>query len=150
MGKGFELTVDQQRCAIQPVEAPQQALDPVRLAVPGDTIAGPWTLTAAVADPGSWQPDDPWHAAMDRDRVGPELWVRSRYTGERFQPIGMPGEVRLQNVMVNAKVPRQERACWPLVVGERGIAWVAGVRTAEWARVTPATRRVLLVRAERR
>jgi hypothetical protein len=28
---------------------------------------------------------------------------------------------------------------------ERGIAWIAGLRIAEWARVTPETKRVLRI-----
>ena len=56
--------------------------------------------------------------------------------------------VRLQDVLVNAKVPRSSRALLPLVVSGQGIAWVPGVRIAHWARVTPDTRRVLVLTAQ--
>ncbi|MBT6682281.1 MAG: hypothetical protein HOB07_09555, partial [Chloroflexi bacterium] len=33
----------------------------------------------------------------------------------------------------------------PIIENDRGIAWVAGLRIAEWARVTPDTERVLKI-----
>ncbi|MCH7656621.1 MAG: tRNA(Ile)-lysidine synthetase, partial [Chloroflexi bacterium] len=50
---------------------------------------------------------------------------------------------------VTGKVPRGERDGLPLVIGERGIAWVPGVRVAHWVAVTDATRRVVSVSIER-
>ena len=51
---------------------------------------------------------------------------------------------------MNAKVPRAERDELPLVVGTEGIAWVPGVRVAEWAKVTEATRAAMVVSVHRR
>ena len=81
------------------------------------------------------------------DAVGVGVCVRPRARGDRFQPLGMPTDVRLQDVLVNAKVPRSLRDGLPLVVGDRGIAWVPGVRIAEWAKVAPETRRVVTFEA---
>ena len=88
-------------------------------------------------------------AALDADAAGADLRLRARVRGDRFQPLGMDQPVRLQDVLVNAKVPRGERDDLPLVVSERGIAWVPGVRVAQWAVVTAATRRVVEVSLER-
>ena len=120
------------------------------LAVPGVTLAGPWAITTRLAGPAVPLPSGPWEAAVDLDRLGSQPWVRSRARGERFQPLGMPAPSRLQNVLVNARVPRSERATLPLIVGDAGIAWVAGVRIAEWVRVGETSRRVLLLEARRR
>jgi len=61
--------------------------------------------------------------------------VRPRRPGDRFQPLGMTQEKRLQDFMVDSKIPRAWRDRVPLVVSPRGIAWVVGWRVAEWARV---------------
>ncbi|MCH7607021.1 MAG: tRNA lysidine(34) synthetase TilS, partial [Chloroflexi bacterium] len=87
--------------------------------------------------------------ALDADAAGAGLRLRARVRGDRFQPLGLKEPVRLQDVLVNAKVPRGERDDLPLVVSDRGIAWVPGVRVAQWAVVTAATRRVVEVSIER-
>jgi tRNA(Ile)-lysidine synthase len=72
--------------------------------------------------------------------------VRRRRPGDRFQPLGLGRPKKLQDFFVDAHVPREERDRVPLVEGDRGIAWVAGQRPAEWAKVTPKTERVLRIR----
>ena len=50
---------------------------------------------------------------------------------------------KLKAFLIDAKVPRVVRDRLPLVVTSAGIAWVAGIRPAEWAKVVPATRLIL-------
>ena len=83
---------------------------------------------------------------LDWDCVGDGLWARVRRAGDRFQPLGMEQPKSLREFMIDARVPRQWRDGLPLVVSERGIVCVPGWRIAHWARVTNATRRVLLLR----
>jgi tRNA(Ile)-lysidine synthase len=115
------------------------------LAVPGVASWGPWRVEAELTVPSTAEPSpaDPWQAWLDADVTGPELRVRSRRPGDRFQPLGMAGEKKLQDFFVDARVPRAERDAVPLVCGKPGIVWVAGQRIDERARVTGATRRVL-------
>jgi tRNA(Ile)-lysidine synthase len=54
----------------------------------------------------------------------------------------MAGHKKLQDFMVDAKIPESWRDRVPLLVTPRGIAWVAGYRIANWARVTPDDTRV--------
>ena len=152
LGGGARLVVEQGRCLLERSRLTVAPFGPIALAVPGETAAGQWLLKTSVITPNAWAPPTPgasdaWRAALDLDRVGPEPCVRPRRVGERFQPLGMAESVRLQDVLLNAKVPRGERGTLPLVAGTGGIAWVAGVRIAEWARVTDQTTRVLLVEA---
>jgi tRNA(Ile)-lysidine synthase len=90
---------------------------------------------------------DPWTAFLDADAVGPELWLRSRQPGDRFQPQGMAGHsMKLNEFMINLKVPQDARAGWPLLIGRGGIAWVCGLRVAEWVAVRETTREAWVVR----
>jgi len=84
-------------------------------------------------------------AWLDAAAVGDDVWVRTRWPGDRFQPLGCPQSKKLKAFLIDAKVPRRVRDRLPLLVTERGIAWVAGVQIAEWAKVTPATRQILCV-----
>ena len=45
----------------------------------------------------------------------------------------MAGTRKLQDYFIDAKVPRDRRDSIPLLVCERGIAWIAGHRIADWA-----------------
>jgi tRNA(Ile)-lysidine synthase len=85
-------------------------------------------------------------AWLDADRVGRNVRVRTRRPGDRLQPLGSVYTKKLKAFLIDAKVPRAVRDRLPLVVTSAGIAWVAGVRPAEWAKVTPATRLILRLR----
>ena len=65
--------------------------------------------------------------------------VRTWQPGDRMQPLGMTGNRKLQDIFTDAKIPRHWRSRIPLVVTPRGIAWIVGVRLADWAAVRPAS-----------
>ena len=65
------------------------------------------------------------------------LSVRNRKNGDRFQPLGMSPQVKLQDFFVGAGVPERWRDRVPIVESDQGIIWVAGYRLAEWAKVLP-------------
>lgn len=88
---------------------------------------------------------DPWTAFLDADRAGKELVVRSWQPGDRFIPLGMSGQKKLQDFFVDLKVPRHQRQRVPLVVSAGEIAWVVGFRVDERFKVTDSTRRILRV-----
>ena len=78
-------------------------------------------------------------AYLSPEGLGRGLQVRSRRPGDRFQPLGMTHQKKLQDFFTDARIPESWRDQVPLLVTGRGIAWVVGHRIAEWARVkTPA------------
>ena len=52
--------------------------------------------------------------------------MRSRRPGDRLRPLGLGGEKKLQDILVDAKVPAAGRDGVPLVCGPQGIIWVVG------------------------
>jgi tRNA(Ile)-lysidine synthase len=80
---------------------------------------------------------------LDADRVGQGARVRTRRPGDRLQPLGSSYTRKLKAFLIDAKVPQVVRDRLPLVVCNAGIAWVAGMRAAEWAKVVPDTRLIL-------
>jgi tRNA(Ile)-lysidine synthase len=88
--------------------------------------------TRAVSPPAGW--DDV--ATLPASAVAGPLLVRSRRPGDRLRPLGAPGSRRLQDLLVDRKIPRSERDVVPIVVNGAGeILWVAGVATSEVGRV---------------
>ncbi|HXG02577.1 MAG TPA: tRNA lysidine(34) synthetase TilS [Candidatus Binatia bacterium] len=81
--------------------------------------------------------------AFDADRLPCPLTVRARQPGDRFHPFGAPGERRLKSFLIDAGVPRWDRDRVPLVEAGGRIVWVAGLRRAAAAPVSPGTREVV-------
>lgn len=83
------------------------------------------------------------------EKLGPMGW-RTRRAGDYITPMGMTGRKSLQDCMVDAKIPREQRDHIPILVqGESGqILWIpgAGGRRSAQAPITDATRQALLVR----
>jgi tRNA(Ile)-lysidine synthetase-like protein len=59
----------------------------------------------------------------------PDLHVRLgfRRPGLRMRPAGGRGSRKLQDILVDARVPREERDSWPLVFAGDRLAWVPGI-----------------------
>ena len=60
-------------------------------------------------------------------RAGLNLRLGHRRPGLRIRPAGGSGSRKLQDVFVDARVPREDRDGWPLVFAGDRLAWVPGV-----------------------
>ena len=121
------------------------------LQVPGETrLAGGWRVIVRLAQSsapggthGVYDGEGRWDAWLDAEAVGARLLLRPRRPGDRFQPQGLGGHgVKLNEFMINEKVPRDARAGWPLLEGQNGLAWICGLRVDERAAVRPDSRTV--------
>jgi tRNA(Ile)-lysidine synthase len=84
-------------------------------------------------------------AAVRIDAFAPPFVVRNRRPGDRLRPLGAPGRRKLQDLLVDRKVPRTERDRVPIVIDAAGrIVWVAGLAMAEEGRATAAGGVVIL------
>ncbi len=120
------------------------------LRVPGVTRVGGWLITAEVAPPpADVRSAGRLEAYLDADAATAALTVRSRKAGDRMRPLGLGGEKKVQDILVDAGVPAEERDAAPIVCDARGVVWVVGHRIDERAALTPATRRALRLRFRR-
>jgi tRNA(Ile)-lysidine synthase len=133
------------------------------LAVPG-SITGPggrWRLTAGLIDaeglrtvPDSLKQGGPYHVLLDYAKIGPYLLLRPRQEGERYRPLGGPGQRKVQDIMLDAAIPRELRKNWPLVVcpaqpdRPEAICWIPGAPLAHPYRVRPETNSIVELRFE--
>ena len=82
---------------------------------------------------------------FDAEKLGERIILRHWRPGDRFQPIGMPNSVKLQNLFTNTRIPRNRRHQLLLATTERGdIFWVEGIRISEQYKLTPETRKRLV------
>jgi tRNA(Ile)-lysidine synthase len=85
---------------------------------------------------------------VDADRAGPALTVRAWRPGDRFRPLGMRDEKKVQDAFADAKVPRALRSRVPLVFGGEQLIWLGGLRIDDRVKITRDTRRVLALQLE--
>ena len=77
--------------------------------------------------------DDPDATHM---RSGVPVHLGFRRPGLRMRPAGGAGTRKLQDILVDARVPREDRDTWPLVFSGDRLAWVPGIALeADFARV---------------
>jgi tRNA(Ile)-lysidine synthase len=140
----------------------------VSLSIPGEAVllAHGWAVAASMGPEGTlsrrsakregghsggggsdYEPE----AWVDPARVTLPLSVRSRRPGDRVRPLGMGGRAKkLQDVLVDRKIAREERDALPLVVDETDrIVWIVGEAVAEDFRVTEASQGVIFLKARR-
>ena len=131
-----------------PRRAPTRATFRFPLSIPGEVVlaAQGWTVSANRVDGPVELPPRQGVAALVQGLDGP-LAVRSRQPGDRFQPPGLGGRTRkLQDYLVDRKVPRSARDLLPLVVDrDDRIVWIVGHAVAEGFRAAKPSPGVILL-----
>ena len=119
------------------------------LSIPGEVAlpdAG-WVVSAeagAGATVRNAASKDVAHVRLDLCRGS--LAVRNRRPGDRFRPVGLGGQKKLQDFFVDRKVARTQRDSVPLVVDETDrIVWVAGYGIDDAFRVTDRAQEVIIL-----
>ena len=82
--------------------------------------------------------------ALDADRLGTRVQVRSLRPGDRFQPLGMEGHKKLSDFLIDAKWPKISRDEVLVLTRGEEIAWVAPLRSSHAFRIKSTTRRIAL------
>lgn len=81
---------------------------------------------------------------FDADRVGSPIFLRHWLPGDRFQPIGMPRAIKLQDFFTNQKVPRRRRHELLVATTALGeVFWVETMRISERFKLAKSTIRRL-------
>ncbi len=124
--------------------------EPVSLPVPGRVKFGDFDIEAVKSPQWGAAPANPWLATVDEESLPGTLGVRSWRHGDRFEPLGQGGSRSLQDLFVDAKIPRSQRYRVPVVTSGEKIVWVAGLRLAQEFRVTSRSEQLLGLKAARR
>jgi len=86
-------------------------------------------------------------AVFNRDEIRLPLTVQPLKIGDRIRPFGLDAEKKVKEIMIDRKIPREERWGRPAVCDAEGtILWIPGVVRSAHAPVTESTRRTAIVR----
>lgn len=125
-------------------EYPKSRKNETKIQFPGETnlINNLVIKTRIIPRPNILKPRSKWHTYANIYLKSLDLKIRNREKGDRFYPMGMKGDVSLQDFFVNQHIPRSFRDQVPLLTCENGIIWVTGHRLAEWAKVDDHSKKV--------
>jgi tRNA(Ile)-lysidine synthase len=132
---------------VKGAEPPAGAEFRAALAVPGETLVPEADLwVRCVVEPGLVKDRPgrpgrlPARASLSAAAVGRKrLVIRSRQPGDRMRPLGLRGSKKLQDILVDAKVPSSRRDRVPVVACGGEIVWIPGYRVARGWEVTDPT-----------
>jgi tRNA(Ile)-lysidine synthetase-like protein len=149
---GRQLVVDSDRVVVQSTRSATAPRRPVPVALEEAATIGLGPLPAALVAPGEplarisrrsavlqtrlrsatcpERTGDRWHADLDRGTLfaAGSLVVRSRTHGDWLQPEGMTGRKKVQDVLVDARIPRADRDVIPVLATASGLVWLVGLR----------------------
>lgn len=86
---------------------------------------------------------------LPADAAAESFEVRTRKRGERFQPLGLPHEKKLNEFLIDRKIPRDLRDQIPLLTWNDEIIWISGVEVSEKFKVAEPWRDAYRVSIER-
>ncbi|HYF93230.1 MAG TPA: tRNA lysidine(34) synthetase TilS [Symbiobacteriaceae bacterium] len=123
---GLEVLVEYGTCRFLPAEDAAVPEMEWPVAVTGSTIV-PELGVELTALPGG-VPRGPLEAAFQLNLLPGPLTLRRRRPGDRIWPTGMPGSKKVQDLLVDAKVPKRLRDRVPILVSGDEVIWVVGHR----------------------
>ena len=86
---------------------------------------------------------------FDFDELNLPLNIRSPQNGDRLQPFGLEGSVKLKNILINNKVPKEKRGFVNLICdSNNNIIWITKIRRSNLAKVMNKTNNILEIRIE--
>ncbi len=93
---------------------------------------------------------DPAIAQLDFDKLKfPLLW-RPWQPGDTFAPLGMKQNKKLSDFLIDLRMPLPDKQNVTVLVSNDDIVWVTRLRISDAFKVTPQTKRVLIVKATSR
>jgi tRNA(Ile)-lysidine synthase len=151
-----QVIVAQEGTGLRLPQYPQMMSDASEpLPVPGEIgLAGAWTLTSSLKDISDddlqrWRKNpDPYRAALDMASLPKGLILRVRRPGDRLQPLGMGGTIKLSDLFINAGIPQPARPLWPVVDHGGEIVWVVGLHMADSCRLKESTKKAIVMQVD--
>jgi tRNA(Ile)-lysidine synthase len=86
-------------------------------------------------------------AVFDADSMALPVAVRPLRAGDRIRPFGLDAEKKVKEILIDRKVPREERWGRPAVCDAEGrILWIPGVVRSAIAPITRSTKQTMILR----
>ena len=141
-GNGIEVIVDRDHLLMAPIEEPPRSwtinsLDQLPFDLPLE-----FTITSADRIDLSEGPTVAW---LDLTTITFPLIYRPWRSGDRIRPIGLDGSKLISDILIDAKMPRNEKQKVMVLESGAEIVWLPSFRISDRHKATPDTEKVLRV-----
>lgn len=119
------------------------------LNIPGDTLVteSGLSINAALVDSPVASKLPKNEILIDPSAIVGNLRVRNIRHGDRMIPFGMRDQKKLQDIFVDKKISKRDRARAAVVVDDEKIIWVVGITASESARIAGESRNAIRLTA---
>lgn len=90
--------------------------------------------------------DDQARAFLDMGKLRFPLLVRNRREGDRYQPLGAPGQKKLKEIMRAKGIPLSERERRPVFLSGDEIVWILGLPVSEKFKIRSRTNDIFAIK----
>jgi len=90
--------------------------------------------------------DDQTRAFLDLGKLKFPILVRNRKEGDRYQPLGAPGQKKLKEIMRAKGIPLSERERRPVFLSGDEIIWILGLPVSDKFKVEEGTRDIFAIK----
>ena len=94
-------------------------------------------------------PRDKNIACVDADKVEMPLTIRKWQVGDKFVPFGMTGKKKVSDYLTDRKMSLYQKENQYVVCSKDHIVWIVNERSDNRFRITPQTKRVLLIQIKK-
>lgn len=150
--EGFTASANKQSIILQrthPKHEPKPS--PTTLNIPGQTTFADYTISAELLDPADCNIDkfktekNRFTEWFDYDKLILPLVARTRKTGDKFHPMGMPSEKKIGKYITAAKIPPQSRDRLFIIADAEKILWLAPQRPSQSTSIDNQTKNILQI-----
>lgn len=82
---------------------------------------------------------------FDYDNIEERLIIRKRKNGDRIVPLGMKGSKKIKDILIDLKVPLEQRDEIPILCFDNEVAWIVGYKVSDKFKVTKETKNIIKI-----
>jgi tRNA(Ile)-lysidine synthase len=137
---------------LPPQPKTDESFENIEIAIPSKIQKGGFVIETQLLDSYSLHKENfrkdksPYIEWFDFDKIIQPVIIRTRKTGDRFHPLGLPAEKRIGKFLTDQKIPDNLRRKILIVSDREKILWVWPIRISEPAKVTGQTKKILQLR----
>lgn len=139
------LTLDRSSAFISTIKAPDNFRETIDIRDNSKHIGGRLFTFELVTGRPEIDPN-PNFAYLDAYKVNFPLVARNWQEGDRFQPLGMKGEKKVSDFMIDEKIPVNLKKRLVIFESQHDILWIAGHRISDRYKITSKTPSTLIIK----
>ena len=144
--RSHHLLVNRDELIIRPIQNDPSKNVEIEIYKGQEHLEWPVQMDISEVEPDGFKiPRSKQSAALDSEKLEFPLVLRLWRQGDRFQPLGMQNSKLVSDFLIDEKVNRFEKDQQWVLESDGRIVWLVGRRIADWAKITNATKHILLL-----